>query len=108
MSLQSIEDVFNDTAISMCEYRREEFDKDFNFCPFCSKELKKQSIPFNIEKDNSITAEWNNEKTWISDKEIFIPHPNFSGIAMINIFKFKERLDDKLLELGLNPYERFT
>ena len=103
--LKLIEDFFNETAKSICENCGEEFDKDFKFCPLCSNELEKQSIPFKIEKDNSITADWNGEKTYIFDKDMFISNPHFSRSAVINSFKFKESIDDNLLKLGVNPSE---
>lgn len=106
--LKLIEDFFNENAKSICEECGEEFDKDFKFCPLCSNELEKQCIPFKIEKDNSITADWNGEKTYIFDKEIFISHPHFARSAVINSFEFKESIDDKLLKLGLKPSEKLT
>ena len=86
----------------------EEFDKDYNFCPLCSKELKKENIPFKIEEDNSITADWNGEKTVIFDKDMFISHSHFSGSAVIKSFEFKENIDYKLMKLGLKPSEKLT
>ncbi|MBO6110421.1 MAG: hypothetical protein J6P12_06150, partial [Methanobrevibacter sp.] len=79
-----------------------------NFCPLCSKELKKENIPFKIEEDNSITADWNGEKTVIFDKDMFISHPHFSGSAVIKSFEFKESMDYKLMKLGLKPSEKLT
>ena len=108
MDLQSIEEFFNKASKSICEECGEEFDKDYNFCPLCSKELKKENIPFKIEEDNSITADWNGEKTVIFDKDMFISHPHFSGSAVIKSFEFKESMDYKLMKLGLKPSEKLT
>lgn len=108
MTLQSIEEFFNKASKSICEECGEEFDKDYKFCPLCSKELKKESIPFKIEEDNSITAEWNGKKTVIFDKDMFISHPHFSGSAVIKSFEFKESMDYKLMKLGLKPSEKLT
>ena len=108
MTLQSIEEFFNKASKSICEECGEEFDKDYNFCPLCSKELKKENIPFKIEEDNSITADWNGEKTVIFDKDMFISHPHFSGSAVIKSFEFKESMDYKLMKLGLKPSEKLT
>ena len=108
MTLQSIEEFFNKASKSICEECGEEFDKDYNFCPLCSKELKKENIPFKIEEDNSITADWNGEKTVIFDKDMFISHSHFSGSAVIKSFEFKENIDYKLMKLGLKPSEKLT
>ena len=108
MTLQSIEEFFNKASKSICEECGEEFDKDYKFCPLCSKELKKESIPFKIEEDNSITTEWNGKKTVIFDKDMFISHPHFSGSAVIKSFEFKESMDYKLMKLGLKPSEKLT
>ena len=108
MTLQSIEEFFNKASKSICEECGEEFDKDYNFCPLCSKELKKENIPFKIEEDNSITADWNGEKTVIIDKDMFISNPYFSGSAVIKSFEFKESMDYKLMKLGLKPSEKLT
>lgn len=108
MTLQSIEEFFNKASKSICEECGEEFDKDYNFCHLCSKELKKENIPFKIEEDNSITADWNGEKTVIFDKDMFISHPHFSGSAVIKSFEFKENIDYKLMKLGLKPSEKLT
>ena len=108
MTLQSIEEFFNKASKSICEECGEEFDKDYNFCPLCSKELKKENIPFKIEEDNSITADWNGEKTVIFDKDMFISHSHFSGSAVIKSFEFKENRDYKLMKLGLKPSEKLT
>ena len=108
MDLQYIEEFFNKASKSICEECGEEFDKDYKFCPLCSKELKKESIPFKIEEDNSITTEWNGKKTVIFDKDMFISHPHFSGSAVIKSFEFKESMDYKLMKLGLKPSEKLT
>ena len=108
MDLQYIEEFFNKASKSICEECGEEFDKDYNFCPLCSKELKKENIPFKIEEDNSITADWNGEKTVIFDKDMFISDPYFSGSAVIKSFEFKESMDYKLMKLGLKPSEKLT
>lgn len=107
-NLEDIEEFFNSGEKSICEECGEEFDKNFKFCPLCSKELKKESIPFKIEKDNSITADWNGEKTVIFNKELFISCPHFSATAVIKSFKFKESMDYKLMKLGLKPSEKLT
>ena len=108
MDLQYIEEFFNKASKSICEECGEEFDKDYKFSPLCSKELKKESIPFKIEEDNSITAEWNGKKTVIFDKDMFISHPHFSGSAVIKSFEFKESMDYKLMKLRLKPSEKLT
>ena len=108
MSLQSIEEFLHVDVNTICEECCEEFDKDYKFCPLCSNELKKQSPLFKIEKDNSITADWNGEKICIFDKDMFISHPHFSRTAVINSFKFKDDMDYKLMKLGLKPSEKFT
>lgn len=108
MDLQYIEEFFNKASKNICEECGEEFDKDYNFCPLCSKELKKENIPFKIEEDNSITADWNGEKTVIFDKDMFISDPYFSGSAVIKSFEFKESMDYKLMKLGLKPSEKLT
>ena len=107
-NLEDIEEFFNSGEKSICEECGEEFDKNFKFCPLCSKELKKESIPFKIEKDNSITADWNGEQTVIFNKELFISHPHFSATAVIKSFKFKESMDYELMKLGLKPSEKLT
>ena len=103
-----IEKFFNEAEKSICEDCGEEFNKDFKFCPLCSNELKKESIPFKIEKDNSITADWNGKKTVIFDKDMFISHPHFSRSAIINSFEFKDTMDNDIIKLGLKSHKRLT
>lgn len=110
--LQSIEEFFNESAKSVCEDCGEEFDKEFNFCPLCSNELKKETIPFKIEKDNSITADWNGEKVCIFDKDMFISDPHFSKDTVIKCFEDKDYFDGKLefdfKEMNLEPPEKLN
>ncbi len=77
MALQSIENFFNENSRSVCEDCGEEFDVDYNFCPYCSNKLKKESIMCRIEKDNSITSCWNGEEICIFDRDIFFILPSF-------------------------------
>lgn len=112
MSLQSIKEFLYVDTKSICEECCEEFDKEFNFCPLCSNKLKKQNTPFKIEKDNSITADWNGQKTRIFDKEIFISSPHFSAATVKKCFKDKNFFDDKLesdfIEIDLEPPEKLN
>lgn len=113
MSLESIVKFLkNGFARSICEDCCEEFEIDYNFCPLCSKELKKESILIGVEKDNSITANWNGEKIWVFDKDIFISDPYFSGATVIKCFKDKDYFDDKLksdfIQANLKPPKRLT
>ena len=48
MSLQSIEECLKKLSRSICEDCGEEFNIEYNFCPLCSKELKKESMYNNI------------------------------------------------------------
>ena len=63
-NLDGLIDSLNNLGKSICENCGEEFDKEYNFCPLCSEKLKKETIPFDIEKDNSVTVDWNGEKHW--------------------------------------------
>ena len=105
--LESIENFFEK---SICEDCKEEFDKSFNFCPFCSKELKK-IYPITIEKDNSITADWNGEKVWIFDKDIYLSSPLAATIVK-DCFKMKDHFDYKLesdfKKLDLKPPQKLS
>ena len=111
--LESIEKFFDESIKTICEDCGEEFDKSFNFCPLCSKELKKINIPIiNIEKDNSITADWNGEKVWIFDKDIFLSSPHFAAKIVKDCFEWKDHIDYKLesnfKELDLEPPQKLS
>lgn len=49
-NLDGLIDSLNNLGKSICENCGEEFDKEYNFCPLCSEKLKKETIPFDIEK----------------------------------------------------------
>ena len=112
MSLQSIEDYLNKYSSSICENCCEEFDKDYNFCPLCSNELKKEGILIRVEKDNSITADWNGEEISVFNKSIFLSSPHFSGTTVLRCFENKNHMDRKLesdfRKIGLKPPEKIT
>ena len=40
----------------------------------------KETIPFDIEKDNSVTVDWNGEKALVYDKCVYLSNPHFSYI----------------------------
>lgn len=96
MILQSIEKYLKEFSISICKKCGEEFDVKYNFCPFCSNELKKQNIFVRVEKDNSITAYWNGEEICVFNKDIFLSHPHFSESAVMDCFRWKSLLDKKI------------
>lgn len=104
MALQSIEKCLDNFSKSICEDCCEEFDEEYNFCPLCSNELKKESIMKRIEKDNSLIAEWNGKEVCIFDKDIFLSSPHFSGTTVMDCFKWKNYLDSKLVAdfMGIN------
>lgn len=112
MDLQSIEKCLNKPARSICENCGEKFDIDYNFCPHCSKKLKKESILARVEKDNSIIAYWNGEEICVFDKKIFLSYPHFSGAAVRECFKWKSILDEKLesdfIEIGRLPPKKLS
>ena len=111
MDLESIEKFFEESRKTICEDCGEEFDKSFNFCPLCSKELKKINYPITIEKDNSITTDWNGEKVRIFDKNMYLSSP-LAARTVINCFKWKDHLDDELeydfKKLDLEPPQKLS
>ena len=96
MALQSIEKFLKNFSKNICEDCCEEFDEDYNFCPLCSNELKKEGIMKRVEKDNSIIADWNGEEVCVFDKDRFLSSPHFSGENVIKSFKEKNYFDNKL------------
>ena len=112
MALQSIEKCLGNFSKSICEDCGEEFDENYNFCPLCSNELKKEGIMKRVEKDNTIIAEWNGEEVCIFDKEIFLSSPHFSGTAVTDCFEWKDYLDSKLesdfMKIDSKPPQRLS
>ena len=111
--LKSIEEFFCESTVTICEDCGDEFDGSFKFCPLCSKELKKINIPtITIEKDNSVTTDWNGEKVWIFDKDMFLSSPHFAAITVKDCFEWKDDLDYKLesdfKKLDLEPPQKLS
>ena len=112
MRLQYIEEFLNELEGSICENCEKKFDREYNFCPLCSNELKKVGIMNRIEKDNSITSIWNGEEICIFNKAIFLSSPHFSGDAVVKCFECKDYLDNKLksdfTEISLKSPKKLT
>ena len=95
-NLDGLIDSLNNLGKSICENCGEEFDKEYNFCPLCSEKLKKETIPFDIEKDNSITVDWNGEKALVYDKCVYLSNPHFAVGRIIKCISSKNYTDEKL------------
>lgn len=87
--LDGLIDSLNNLGKSICENCGEEFDKEYNFCPLCSEKLKKETIPFDIEKDNSVTVDWNGEKALVYDKCVYLSNPHFAVGSIIECISSK-------------------
>ncbi len=95
-NLDGLIDSLNNLGKSICENCGEEFDKEYNFCPLCSEKLKKETIPFDIEKDNSVTVDWNGEKALVYDKCVYLSNPHFAVGRIIKCISSKNYTDEKL------------
>lgn len=95
-NLDGLIDSLNNLGKSICENCGEEFDKEYNFCPLCSEKLKKETIPFDIEKDNSVTVDWNGEKALVYDKCVYLSNPHFAVGSIIECISSKNYTDEKL------------
>lgn len=95
-NLDGLIDSLNNMGKSICENCGEEFDKEYNFCPLCSEKLKKETIPFDIEKDNSVTVDWNGEKALVYDKCVYLSNPHFAVGRIIKCISSKNYTDEKL------------
>ena len=95
-NLDGLIDSLNNLGKSICENCGEEFDKEYNFCPLCSEKLKKETIPFHIEKDNSVTVDWNGEKALVYDKCVYLSNPHFAVGRIIKCISSKNYTDEKL------------
>lgn len=95
-NLDGLIDSLNNLGKSICENCGEEFDKEYNFCPLCSEKLKKETIPFDIEKDNSVTVDWNGEKALVYDKCVYLSNPHFAVGSIIECISSKNYTDEKM------------
>lgn len=103
---------FSNLGKSICENCGEEFDREYNFCPLCSEKLKKESVEFAIEKDNSVTVDWNGEKVYVYDKYVYLSNSPFPIDGIIECISSKNDTDEKLRcdfkRIGENPPEKLT
>ena len=53
-------------------------------------------IPFDIEKDNSVTVDWNGEKALVYDKCVYLSNPHFAVGSIIECISSKNYTDEKL------------